>query len=82
MTFTKVADLPGRRGRAGIIHTPHGDIPTPAFIPVGTKATVKTVLPETMKQLGAAAILSNAYHLSTCSPGRKLLTRQEGSPGL
>jgi tRNA-guanine transglycosylases, various specificities len=50
-------------GRAGVIHTPHGPIRTPAFIPVGTKATVKTVLPETMTELGAQALLANAYHL-------------------
>lgn len=51
------------QGRAGVIHTPHGDIETPAFIPVGTKATVKSVLPESMKDLGAQALLANAYHL-------------------
>lgn len=50
-------------GRAGTIHTPHGDIQTPAFIPVGTKATVKGVLPESMRDLGAGALLANAYHL-------------------
>jgi queuine tRNA-ribosyltransferase len=50
-------------GRAGIIRTPHGPIQTPAFIPVGTKATVKTVLPEAMAELGAQALLANAYHL-------------------
>lgn len=50
-------------GRAGVISTPHGDIHTPAFIPVGTKATVKGVLPETMSALGAQALLANAYHL-------------------
>lgn len=50
-------------GRVGTIETPHGDIPTPAFIPVGTKATVKAVLPESMDGLGARAILANAYHL-------------------
>jgi queuine tRNA-ribosyltransferase len=50
-------------GRAGEITTPHGVIQTPAFIPVGTKATVKSVLPESMKELGAQAILANAYHL-------------------
>ncbi|KRE28044.1 queuine tRNA-ribosyltransferase [Mycobacterium sp. Soil538] len=57
------AELPGGLGRAGVIHTPHGDIATPAFIAVGTQATVKAVLPETMKELGAQAILANAYHL-------------------
>ena len=62
--FFSVRDvLPGRRGRTGVIHTPHGDIQTPAFIAVGTKATVKAVLPETMKDLGAQAVLANAYHL-------------------
>jgi len=50
-------------GRAAVITTPHGEIRTPAFIPVGTKATVKTVLPETMRELGAQALLANAYHL-------------------
>lgn len=50
-------------GRAGVIHTPHGDIQTPAFTPVGTKATVKAVLPQSMRDLGAQVILANAYHL-------------------
>ena len=57
------AELPGRAGRTGVIRTPHGEIHTPAFIPVGTQATVKAVLPEMMKELGAQAILANAYHL-------------------
>ena len=56
--------LPERQlGRSGVITTPHGQIRTPAFIPVGTKATVKTVLPESMRDLGAQAVLANAYHL-------------------
>lgn len=50
-------------GRAGVITTPHGQIQTPAFTPVGTKATVKAVLPETMRDLGSQVILANAYHL-------------------
>lgn len=50
-------------GRTGVIHTPHGDIQTPAFVAVGTKATVKAVLPESVAQLGAQAVLANAYHL-------------------
>jgi queuine tRNA-ribosyltransferase len=50
-------------GRAGIIRTPHGDIRTPAFIPVGTKATVKAVRPDDVAALGAQAVLANAYHL-------------------
>lgn len=50
-------------GRTGSISTPHGQIQTPAFIPVGTLATVKAVLPESMGELGAQALLANAYHL-------------------
>jgi queuine tRNA-ribosyltransferase len=55
--------LAGGSGRTGVITTPHGTISTPAFVVVGTKATVKTVLPETVAQLGAQAVLANAYHL-------------------
>jgi queuine tRNA-ribosyltransferase len=61
--FKVEAELPGRQGRAGVIRTPHGDIHTPAFVAVGTQATVKSVLPETMKDIGAQALLANAYHL-------------------
>lgn len=64
-------------GRAGVIHTPHGDIPTPAFIPVGTKATVKAVLPESMADLGAQAILANAYHLYL-QPGPEIVDEAGG----
>ena len=55
--------LPDRLGRTGTISTPHGVIETPAFIAVGTQATVKAVLPESMAALGAQALLANAYHL-------------------
>ncbi|MDT5082122.1 MAG: queuine tRNA-ribosyltransferase [Mycobacterium sp.] len=61
--FEVEAELDGTAGRVGVIHTPHGDIHTPAFIAVGTQASVKAVLPEAMKDLGAQAILANAYHL-------------------
>lgn len=61
--FEVKAQLPGRAGRAGVIHTPHGDVHTPAFVAVGTAATVKAVLPESMKDVGAQAVLANAYHL-------------------
>ena len=61
--FEVASRLPGKLGRSGVITTPHGTIRTPAFIPVGTKATVKTVLPETVAELGAQAVLANAYHL-------------------
>jgi queuine tRNA-ribosyltransferase len=64
-------------GRAGVIHTPHGDIQTPAFIPVGTKATVKSVLPESMTELGAQAVLANAYHLYL-QPGTDIIDEAGG----
>ncbi|APT91710.1 queuine tRNA-ribosyltransferase [Corynebacterium phocae] len=59
----ELGEGPGKHGRTGTIHTPHGDIQTPAFIPVATKATVKTLTPEQIRMTGAQAILSNAYHL-------------------
>ena len=61
--FMPVVSLPDRLGRCGVITTPHGVIKTPAFIAVGTKATVKAVLPESLAALGAPAVLANAYHL-------------------
>lgn len=61
--FEVTTRLPGVQGRSGVITTPHGLIRTPAFIAVGTKATVKAVLPESMDHLGAQAVLANAYHL-------------------
>ncbi len=65
------------RARAGILHTPHGDIPTPVFAPVGTAATVKGVPPRDLKELGATLILSNTYHLYL-RPGDELIARMGG----
>ena len=64
-------------GRTGTIHTPHGDIRTPAFVAVGTKATVKSVLPESVAALGAQAVLANAYHLSL-QPGSDIVDAAGG----
>jgi queuine tRNA-ribosyltransferase len=64
-------------GRVGVITTPHGEIKTPAFIPVGTKATVKSVLPESIKDLDAQAVLSNAYHLYL-QPGSEVVDEAGG----
>jgi queuine tRNA-ribosyltransferase len=64
--------------RAGVISTPHGQISTPAFIPVATRATVKGVAPEIMHDLGAQALLANAYHLRL-RPGHEVL---DGAGGL
>lgn len=49
--------------RRGIVHTPHGDIQTPVFMPVGTQATVKAMLPDSVAEMGAEILLSNTYHL-------------------
>jgi queuine tRNA-ribosyltransferase len=76
-SFSVEAELPGRFGRAGVIRTPHGDIHTPAFIAVGTQATVKAVVPETMKELGAQAVLANAYHLYL-QPGADIIEEAGG----
>lgn len=62
-SFREENPLESKLGRTGVISTPHGEIATPAFIPVGTKATMKGVLPESMADLGAQALLANAYHL-------------------
>ena len=51
------------KARSGVIHTPRGDIRTPAFMPVGTAATVKAMLPESVAQTGADILLGNTYHL-------------------
>lgn len=64
-------------GRCGEWHTPHGTIKTPAFIPVGTKAAVKTLLPESVAALGAQAVLANAYHLYL-QPGADIVEQAGG----
>ncbi|NDC21848.1 tRNA guanosine(34) transglycosylase Tgt [bacterium] len=63
--------------RTGVITTPHGEIKTPAFIVVGTKATVKAMTPEQVKGVQAQAVLANAYHLYL-QPGHKLIEKAGG----
>lgn len=75
--FEIVSQLDQARGRTGVITTPHGQIQTPAFIPVGTKGTVKSVLPESVRDLGAQAVLSNAYHLYL-QPGTEIVDAAGG----
>ena len=79
MSFSFKVDkgLAGALGRTGQITTPHGVIKTPAFIPVGTKATLKSVLPESIKDFGAQAVLANAYHLYL-QPGSDLIDEAGG----
>jgi queuine tRNA-ribosyltransferase len=69
--------LDGTLARAGVINTPHGKIETPAFIVVGTKASVKAILPEQLKEIGTQAVLANAYHLYL-QPGHKLVEKAGG----
>lgn len=71
--FTLVKKMENGLGRVGVIHTPHGDIETPAFIVVGTKATVKAMTPEAVKGIGAQAVLANTYHLYL-EPGDEIVT--------
>lgn len=66
-SFEITNKIPGKLGRAGIIHTPHGDIKTPAFMTVGTKGEVRFVSMEDMKNINAQAMLSNGYHLRNTS---------------
>lgn len=63
--------------RLGKLYTPHGVIETPIFMPVGTKATVKTMTPEEVENLGAQIILGNTYHLYL-KPGHKLIEEAGG----
>ena len=63
--------------RRGVLHTPHGDIQTPVFMPVGTQATVKAMKPEEVKAMGADIILSNTYHLYL-RPGHELVKEAGG----
>lgn len=78
MQFKIEAKIKGGRGRAGIIKTAHGDILTPAFIPVGTKATIKSLTPEQVRDcVGADAILANTYHLYL-QPGTEILKKAGG----
>ncbi len=76
-SFSIEKRAPSGRARAGVIHTPHGDIKTPAFSPVGTKANVKGVLPEALKRLGAQVVLANTYHLYL-QPGEKVVEKGGG----
>lgn len=64
--------LPNSLGRVGVISTPHGDIKTPSFVVVGTKATVKATTPEDLKNIGVQVTLANTYHLYL-QPGDELV---------
>jgi len=63
--------------RLGVLHTPHGDIPTPIYMPVGTSACVKAMTPREMDEIGTKILLSNTYHLHL-RPGEKLIEEAGG----
>ena len=65
------------KARAGIIKTPHGDIPTPVFMPVGTHGAIKALPPNFLDDMDTKIILSNTYHLHL-SPGSKLIQKAGG----
>lgn len=69
-----------KNARTGVIKTPHGTIKTPAFIPVGTKATVKTLTSDDIKKIGFSSLLANTYHLML-QPGSKIIKKMGGLSG-
>ncbi len=77
ISFKITHTLPGTLARVGVIHTPHGDIKTPAFIVGGTKATVKALTVEQVKAYGGQSILANTYHLML-RPGADLIQEAGG----
>ena len=80
MTFHIVKKSTHSWARAGVIHTPHGVIHTPAFVPVGTQAAVKTLTPDELESLGAEVVLANTYHLYL-RPGDKMVKKLGGLHG-
>ena len=76
-SFDLIQEDDRTNARVGMMHTPHGDIPTPIFAPVGTAATVKTMTPADLHNLGASLILANTYHLYL-RPGADLVARLGG----
>ena len=78
VTYELLHECKQTGARRGVIHTPHGDIQTPIFMPVGTQATVKSLTPEDLKdEIKAQIILSNTYHLYL-RPGHKLVEEAGG----
>jgi queuine tRNA-ribosyltransferase len=75
--FQITKKLAGKLGRVGVIKTPHGVINTPAFVTVGTKATVKALTPEQVSSLGAQVVLANTYHLYL-EPGHEIVNSAGG----
>lgn len=77
INYELIAQDPATGARAGLLHTPHGTFKTPMFMPVGTQATVKTVTPDELEEMGAQIILGNTYHLFL-RPGTELIAEAGG----
>ena len=78
ITYELLHECKQTGARRGVIHTPHGDIQTPVFMPVGTQATVKSMTPDELKDMiDAKIILSNTYHLYL-RPGSKIVKEAGG----
>ncbi|WP_309120397.1 tRNA guanosine(34) transglycosylase Tgt [Paenibacillus sp.] len=77
ITYELIKTCKQTGARLGRVHTPHGSFDTPTFMPVGTQATVKTMSPEEVKEMGAGIILSNTYHLFL-RPGHELIKEAGG----
>ena len=77
VTYELIKENKESMARLGKLHTPHGVIDTPIFMPVGTQATVKTMSPEELEEIGAGIILSNTYHLYM-RPGHELIQQAGG----
>ncbi|MBU9720697.1 MULTISPECIES: tRNA guanosine(34) transglycosylase Tgt [Bacillaceae] len=77
ITYEHIKTCKQSGARLGIVHTPHGSFETPMFMPVGTLATVKTMSPEDLKEMGAKIILSNTYHL-WLRPGHEIIKEAGG----
>lgn len=77
VTYEHIKTCKQTGARLGIVHTPHGSFETPTFMPVGTMATVKTMSPEELKEIGSGIILSNTYHL-WLRPGHDIVKEAGG----
>lgn len=75
--YELLAEDPESGARAGILHTPHGSLETPAFMPVGTQGTVKGLTPDLLKQVGSKMVLANTYHLAL-RPGEQVVAELGG----
>lgn len=77
ISFSVKCRCPGCAARLGVLSTPHGEVETPLFMPVGTQATVKTLTPDNLYEIGTGIILANTYHLYL-RPGPEIVRKAGG----